>query len=32
MWNRWLGPDTEFKLTRDEHVQPISAITFTPIP
>jgi len=32
MWDKWLGPDTEFKLTRDEHVQPISAITFTPIP
>ncbi|MGI4941185.1 MAG: ABC transporter substrate-binding protein [Janthinobacterium lividum] len=32
MWNKWLGPDTEFKLTRDEKVQPITAITFTPIP
>ncbi len=32
MWNKWLGPDTEFKMTRDEKVQPITAITFTPIP
>ena len=32
LWNKWLGPDTEFKLTRDEKVQPIGNITFTPIP
>jgi polar amino acid transport system substrate-binding protein len=32
MWNKWLGPNTEFKLTRDEHVQPLTAIHFTPIP
>ncbi len=32
MWNKWLGPDTEYKMTRDEHVQPITAIHFTPIP
>jgi polar amino acid transport system substrate-binding protein len=32
IWNRWLGPDTSYKMTRDEHVQPLSAITFTPIP
>lgn len=32
MWNKWLGPDTEFKLTRDEKVQPITAIAFTPFP
>ena len=32
MWNKWLGPDTEFKMTRDEKVQPITAIQFTPIP
>jgi polar amino acid transport system substrate-binding protein len=32
MWAKWLGPNTEFKLTRDEHVQPITAIHFTPIP
>jgi polar amino acid transport system substrate-binding protein len=32
IWSRWLGPDTRYKLTRDEHVQPISSIKFTPIP
>ena len=32
MWNKWLGPDTEFKMARDEHVQPITAVQFTPIP
>ena len=32
MWNKWLGPDTEFKMAREEHVQPITAIQFTPIP
>jgi len=32
MWNKWLGPDTSYKITRDEHVQPLSAIHFTPIP
>ncbi len=32
MWNKWLGPNTEYKLTREEHVQPITAIHFTPIP
>ncbi len=32
MWNKWLGPNTEFKMTRDDHVQSISAIHFTPIP
>lgn len=32
MWNKWLGPETEFKMTREERVQPITAIQFTPIP
>jgi polar amino acid transport system substrate-binding protein len=32
LWAKWLGPNTEYKLTRDEKVQPITAITFTPIP
>lgn len=32
LWNKWLGSDTEYKLTRDEKVQPISDIKFTPIP
>jgi polar amino acid transport system substrate-binding protein len=32
IWNKWLGPNTEFDMTRDEHVQPITSIHFTPIP
>ena len=32
MWKKWLGMDTEFKMTRTERVQPITAIQFTPIP
>jgi polar amino acid transport system substrate-binding protein len=32
IWKKWLGPDTHYKMTRDEHVQPLSAIKFTPIP
>lgn len=32
IWNKWLGPNTEFKMTREEHVQPITAIQFAPIP
>jgi polar amino acid transport system substrate-binding protein len=32
IWNKWLGPNTEFKMVREEHVQPITAIKFTPIP
>jgi len=32
IWAKWLGPNTSYKLTRDEHVQKLSAINFTPIP
>jgi polar amino acid transport system substrate-binding protein len=32
LWSKWLGPNTEFDMTRDEHVQPITAIKFKPIP
>lgn len=32
MWNKWLGPDTQYKMTREGHVQPISTIAFKPIP
>lgn len=32
IWNKWLGMDTNYKMTREEHVQPITAIKFTPIP
>ena len=31
IWAKWLGPSTEFKMVREEHVQPFSAINFTPI-
>lgn len=31
IWAKWLGPNTEFKMVREEHVQPFSAINFTPI-
>ncbi|MDB5817603.1 MAG: transporter [Rhizobacter sp.] len=32
LWAKWLGPNTEFKITRDEKVQPLTAIKFTPLP
>ena len=31
-WNKWLGPDTEFKLTRTDKVVPLSELKFEPIP
>jgi polar amino acid transport system substrate-binding protein len=31
-WNKWLGPDTEFKMTRTEKVTPLSELKFEPIP
>ncbi|WP_426420284.1 ABC transporter substrate-binding protein [Bradyrhizobium genosp. A] len=32
LWNKWLGPDTEYRLTRTEKVVPFSQLKFTPIP
>lgn len=32
LWAKWLGPNTEFKLTRDEKVVPLSELKFEPIP
>ncbi|MFB6463868.1 ABC transporter substrate-binding protein [Bradyrhizobium tunisiense] len=32
LWNKWLGPDTEYRLTRTEQVVPFSQLKFTPIP
>lgn len=32
LWNKWLGPDTEYHLTRTEKVVPLSELKFTPIP
>ncbi|TGD99684.1 ABC transporter substrate-binding protein [Methylobacterium nonmethylotrophicum] len=31
-WKKWLGPDTEFKLTRTEKVTPLAELKFEPIP
>lgn len=31
-WNKWLGPDTEFKMTRNDKVTPLSELKFEPIP
>lgn len=31
-WNKWLGPDTEFKMTRSDKVAPLSELKFEPIP
>lgn len=32
LWNKWLGPETEYRLTRTEKVVPFSQLKFTPIP
>lgn len=32
LWNKWLGMDTEYKMTRDEKVVPLSQLKFDPIP
>lgn len=32
IWNRWLGPDTEFKMVRTDRVTPFSQLQFTPLP
>jgi polar amino acid transport system substrate-binding protein len=32
LWNKWLGPETEYRLTRTEKVVPLSQLKFTPIP
>jgi polar amino acid transport system substrate-binding protein len=31
-WNKWLGPDTEYKMVRDDKVVPLSQLKFTPLP
>ena len=31
-WNKWLGPDTEFKMTRTDKVVPLSELKFEAIP
>ena len=32
LWNTWLGPETEYKMTRTDKVVPLSELEFTPIP
>ena len=32
LWNKWLGPDTEFKMTRTDKVVPLAELKFEPIP
>ena len=32
IWDKWLGPNTEYKLTRTDKVVPLSELKFDPIP
>jgi polar amino acid transport system substrate-binding protein len=32
LWNKWLGPDTEYKMTRTDKVTPLKELDFEPIP
>lgn len=32
LWDKWLGPKTEYQLVRTEQVVPLSQLKFTPIP
>src|SRR5450631_2861105 len=32
LWDKWLGAETEYQLTRTEKVTPLSQLKFTPIP
>jgi polar amino acid transport system substrate-binding protein len=32
LWNKWLGPGTEYKMVREEKVTPLSELKFTPLP
>jgi polar amino acid transport system substrate-binding protein len=32
LWDKWLGPKTEYQLVRVEQVTPLSQLKFTPIP
>ena len=32
LWDKWLGPNTEFKMTRTDKVVPLSQLKFTPLP
>ena len=32
IWNKWLGPDTQYKMVRDDRVIPLKDLKFDPIP
>ena len=32
LWDKWLGPTTEYKMTRTDKVVPLSELKFTPLP
>lgn len=32
LWDKWLGPNTEYKMTRTDKVVPLSELKFTPLP
>lgn len=32
IWNKWLGPDTQYKMVRDDKVVPLKDLKFDPIP
>src|SRR6478672_10427336 len=32
LWDKWLGPNTEYKMTREDKVVPLSQLKFTPLP
>ena len=32
LWDKWLGPNAEFKMTRTDKVVPLSELKFTPLP
>jgi polar amino acid transport system substrate-binding protein len=32
LWDKWLGPNTEFKMVRTDKVVPLKDLQFTPIP
>lgn len=31
IWDRWIGPNTEYKMVREERVQPLSNLKFEPL-
>ena len=32
LWAKWLGPNTEYKIVREEKVTPLAELKFTPLP